>query len=394
MATVRLGYDADAGVAAALASIGRTEDVAFSPDGARLAVAALLENRVLVVDIDAAAGAGPVRLSNAVEIESTSLSRPHGLSWIDDQTLIVANREGAVVIFETAAADGKSGRIALEPVRTIGGAGGEPVVTPGSLSILDLGGDLFELLVCNNYVHTVSRHLIDRREGFAVKASDILLRSGLDVPDGVAHSPAGRWVAISDHFRHCVNLYRNTPGLSADTPPCGVLTGLQYAHGLRFTSDESALLVADSGAPFVHLYRAADGDWTGRRAPASTVRVMTDELFESSRDNQEEGGPKGIALSPDGRLLVLTCTQLPLAFLDFAQIGGAPAAEPLDGADDAERSREAMLRFAAAARRALADATAEHRRAREDVERVLASRSWRITAPLRRIGAAARRRRG
>jgi len=391
---MRIGVRADEAVKDALARIGRTEDVAFSPSGDRVAIAALVENLVLLVDVDTDpddAGA-PIRLAGAVEIRSAALNRPHGLTWLADGHLIVANREGAVVVFEVPADGRQQDRLILDPMLTIGYPN-EPVVTPGSLSVFNVGAGLFELLVCNNYVHTVSRHLVDARAGIALVSTDVLLSGGIDVPDGVAHSPSGQWVAVSNHYDHCVNLYRNTAELGRTPAPCGLLTGLQYAHGLRFSADETALVVADSGAPFIHLFRAENGDWEGERAPALSFRVMTEGEFESARDNPEEGGPKGLDLSPDGRLLAVTCTQLPLAFFDFAAIAGPLASAPRTAPDDAERGREALLRFLAAARRTLEDAADQRRSADEDVRRMLQSRSWRITAPLRRIGAAARRRR-
>jgi hypothetical protein len=391
---MRIGVRADRTVQAALARIGRTEDVALSPSGRRVAIAALLTNRILLVDIETDSGGAmaPLRLRRAIEITSASFSRPHGLAWIGDGCLAVANREGAVTLFEVPPEGAGPAALDLDPVRTIGHPD-EPVITPGSLSVFDLGAGLFELLVCNNYVHTVSRHLLDARAGFATVATDILLAGGIDVPDGVAHSPTGRWLAVSNHYDHCVHLYRNTGQLRRNSAPCGLLTGLDYAHGLCFSANETVLVVADSGAPFIHLFRAENGDWQGERTPALSLKVMTDEEFESAGDNPEEGGPKGLDLSPDGRLLVLTCTQLPLAFFDIAAIAGPLACAPRGAPDDAERGREALLRFLAGSRRTVEDAAEERRRADEDLRRMLQSRSWRITAPLRRIGAATRRER-
>lgn len=391
---MRIGVRADETVQGALAQIGRTEDIAFSPNGRRIAIAALLENLILLVQVETHPDdpEAPIRLTGGIEIGSAALSRPHGLTWLDDRHLIVANREGAVVLFEVPSEGARPARLNLDPMLTIGYPA-EPVITPGSLSVFDLGAGLFELLVCNNYVHTVSRHLLDARAGFALISTDILLPGGMDVPDGIAHSASGRWLAVSNHYDHCVNLYRNSAELGRNPAPCGLLTGMQYAHGLRFSADETALVVADSGAPFIHLFRAESGDWAGEHMPAHSFRVMSDGEFEAARDNPEEGGPKGLDLSPDGRVLALTCTQLPLAFFDFAAIAGPRASTPSTAPDDAERAREGLLRFLAGARRTLEDAAAERRSADEDIRRMLQSRSWRITAPLRRIGAAARRRR-
>ena len=87
-----------------IASLGRTEDVRFSPSGLRLAVAAFARNRIAVFDVEiSASSAAPhIALTAAAELSSPALNRPHGVDFIDEDTLIVANREGGVAIFEAA----------------------------------------------------------------------------------------------------------------------------------------------------------------------------------------------------------------------------------------------------------------------------------------------------
>ena len=89
-----------------------------------------------------------------------------------------------------------------------------------------------------------------------------------------------------------------------------MLRGATYPHGLRFAADDRRLLVADAGAPYVHVF-AADGSWQGASYPASTIRVMDDETFERARHNPQEGGPKGIDLDPRTKLLIVTSESTP-----------------------------------------------------------------------------------
>ena len=385
---MEIAFDAGEAVRGALARIGRTEDVRFSPDERRLALVGLEANRLLVLDVETGP---PVSLTGFVEIESDALRSPHGVEWLDSQVLAVANRGGSVALFELPARRPRSTRTRLEPLRTIGADAGDLVGTPGSLSAIPIGLDFVELLVCNNYLHHVSRHLLDRRNGYAMLAADLLLDGGLELPDGVAHGPGGRWIAVSNHDRHNVLLYRNdVPPGQADTP-AGTLSGIAFPHGLRFTANGTALIVADAGAPFVRLFRSGDGDWSGERLPSASIRVLADETFARGHNNPQEGGPKGIDATRDARLMVATCERQPLAFFDLAAMldeAGATAMPEAEATieDEAERARAALLRYFAAAEARVGRATEAIRRSSEREIRLMAnSRSWRLTAPLRRL---------
>ena len=383
---MEIAFDAGEATRAALARIGRTEDVRFSPDERRLALAGIRVNRLLVLDIET----GPnVSLTGFIEIESDTLCSPHGVTWLDARTLAVANRGGLVAMFELPAQRPPSGRARLTPLRTIGADAGDLVGTPGSLSAIPIGLDFVELLVCNTDRHHVSRHLLDRRDGYAVLAVDLPLDGEFEVPDGVAHGPGGRWVAISNHDRHNVLLYRNDAPPGRAGSPVGTLRGVGYPHGLRFSANGTALLVADAGAPFVRLFRSGDGDWSGERLPSASIRVLTDKAFARGNYNPQEGGPKGIDATRDARLMVATCERQPLAFFDLAAMlgeTGAAAPPEAEAADEAEQARAALLRYFAAAEARVAGATEAIRRSTEREIRLMAnSRSWRLTAPLRRL---------
>lgn len=387
LAGSELRYTAGAEAEAAIGRIGRTEDVKFSPNAKLLAIAGLRTNLILVlrVELDCADGGEGIRLSRPIEIESAVLDGPHGLAWLDDDTLIVANRTGEITIFGLPE---RPGPARLEPLRIFGPEMGGLINSPGSLSLADAGGGLVELLVCNNYIHNVSRHLLDRNDGFAMVASETLLRRNLDVPDGIAHCPAGRWIAVSNHTQRNVGLYRNDPGLDRRSPPDGLLEGISYPHGLKFLAGGRALLVADAGGPFVHLF-VADSDWQGEHRPVASIRVMDANMFKEGQFSLQEGGPKGLdALAGEG-LMVTTCQKQPLAFFDLhaLPLPDAWIAPPPPG-NDAERRREILGGYHARSEKRIYDAVAvatELGRARlERLEREFReSRSWRITAPLR-----------
>ncbi|OYV05187.1 MAG: hypothetical protein CFE26_12895, partial [Verrucomicrobiales bacterium VVV1] len=85
----------------ALSRIGRTEDVRFSPDNRRLAIAAFIENACFVFDIeiDRTASKPVVRISDYLEIRSDAIREPHGLDFIGENLLLVANRKGSLALF-------------------------------------------------------------------------------------------------------------------------------------------------------------------------------------------------------------------------------------------------------------------------------------------------------
>lgn len=99
---MRLACIGPAEVLDAIASMGRTEDVSWSPDGRRVALAAITLDRVLVVGMDCQFENGQkvLYLTDAVEVASTSLQRPHGLCWISNSIIAVASREGNVSLFD------------------------------------------------------------------------------------------------------------------------------------------------------------------------------------------------------------------------------------------------------------------------------------------------------
>lgn len=389
---MEIGYSAESAVQAAIGRIGRTEDVQFSPDGSRLAVAGFTEDRILVLGVETDWDTDPpkVAFTASLEVDSDGLHSPHGLCWLDDRTLAIANRSGHLTIFELPE-EPASGRIRLSPVRTLGDNATDLLKTPGSVSAVPVGLDLFELIVCNNYVHHISRHLIDRRKDYALIASDVLMHGGFAVPDGVTHSPSGRWIAVSNHGHHNVLIFRNDADLGPSTPPRAVLNGIQYPHGVRFAADGKSIFVADAGAPFVHVYRS-DGEWAGDYQPDVSVRVLSEESYLRGRTDPSQGGPKGVDFTRDERLMVISCEEAKFAFFDLREllVRSEPAARAVTS--EAENAREAFLRYMASDRRKVEEATSAIRRATDlQILGMVESRSWRITAPLRSAKAAIRR---
>ena len=385
----------------ALAEIGRTEDIKFSPDNRRLAIAGLLKHKILIlnVSIDESATGKQVTLSDCMTITSPSLKAPHGLFFIDDQTLIVADRGGETPILKLPQIGTGESSYELSALQTTRADQANLLKTPGSVAASRIGVDLYEILICNNRTHNVTRHILDAREEFRPIRNEVLLSKGLDIPDGIAVNEEWSWIAVSNHKTHNVLMYLNDPWLDRQSEPGGILRDATYPHGVRFTNDGNFVLVANGGAPYVHIYAKNGVDWKGERDPIASIRVMDEETFLRGRFNPQEGGPKGVDITNDMSVFVTTCAEQTLAFFDLEKIlkeqeleSSIPASDSADSSlaeisRDARISREVLVRELILlantdARMALQKADLDAAHAKQ-IQSIYQARSWKITAALR-----------
>jgi DNA-binding beta-propeller fold protein YncE len=162
--------------------------------------------------------------------------------------------------------------------------------------------------------------------------------------------------------------------LNEHADPVAVLRGAHYPHGVRFASGDRHIVLADAGAPRVHVFASSDGGWHGVGYPTATIRVMDDDTFARGRHNPQEGGPKGIDVDPRTNVLVLTSACTPLSFFDLGQ---ALEQGRHDGAGDA------LVRYEL---HVLADRElirAETNKALANLRELQQTKAWRLTAPLR-----------
>jgi hypothetical protein len=348
-------------------ALGRVEDVKFSPNNRRLVVASYSRNKIVVFEVSITASSKTIDLTEAREFTSDYLRQPHGVQFLDDEKIIVANRAGDATIFKLP---GKSSDcpelMLLGIIRS-----GDIVHSPGSISIIKKDIDLYEALICNNDINKVTRHMIDFSNGSPITSNEVLLSNRLNWPDGV--SVNGKWIAISNHRAHAVFLYRNTSALHECSEPDGILRGVHWPHGLRFSSDGRFLLVADAGKPYVHIYRSDKSGWTGVRRPLKSISVVTQEDFLRGQESPQDGGPKGIDIDNATSILVTTCKVQPLAFFDLAAILKKLSLQRMTD-DDAQKALEMKYEL---------DIQDEFLDLNSYIAQIMNSRSWRITAPLR-----------
>jgi hypothetical protein len=374
-----ISLDAPPRVRDLLKRIGRTEDVNFSPNNRRMALACLGRETVAIVDvaINATSGRPQVAINGVAEYSSPHLMTPHGVDFLDDDTIIVGNREGKALAFclPSNGSDGKDADV--KPISPLPGIEFELLGKPGSIAIIRAPGTPTEVLISNNTKSSVTRHTVgdDPRR---VLSNDILLRRLLDFPDSAAVSEDNEWIAISNHHSHVVMLYHRTPSLSEDSDPDCILRGTLYPHGLQFSADGRHLIVADAGRPYVHIY-ARDGEvWRGVQYPQASMRVMSDEIFEMGLD-PEGRGPKGVAIDNDGHVLAVTYENQPMVFFDIAALLEGSAGQRPDHALQLSYEVDAL--------------ELERVRREAATAKLLGSTSFRITEPLRQLHAAWSKRR-
>jgi DNA-binding beta-propeller fold protein YncE len=379
-----LRYTAPPGVTRALASLGRTEDVCLSPSGRRLAVAALSRNRIAVFDIDIAVSRGGARiaLSGGCELSSSALQQPHGLAFVDDETVIVTSRGSGVAAFTLPPGETGVPSHELRPVASWPGNG--PLFdVPGSVSVTHAEDGASEILVCNNGGNSVTRHRLNGDADRVMSSGRVLLRKYLDIPDGVAVTGDGRWIAVSNHNTHNVLLYDRSRALDADSEPDGILRSVYYPHGLAFGDGGRHLFVADAGAPSLHAFAQGPDEWRGVHHPVATVRVMEEAVFLRGRSSPAHGGPKGLDIDVRSNVIVVTSEFQPLAFFDVTTLlqhssdgNSAPGQRVLD------TGYELML---------LRKSTQMTTKVAAVIASYQNSTSWRITAPLRQLTSVLRR---
>ena len=346
----RISFLPSDGAKIAIVNLGRTEDVQFSPDNRRLAIAGFNQNKVLILDIKIKTAKSKILVlcEDWLEITSPGFNFPHGLFWIDSSTLVVANRGGEVPILKIPSIKPNNKIIEIIPIETIK-RGRDLLHSPGSLSVSKIGQDLYDVVICNNYAHNVSRHLLDGRNSFTPKGSCRLLAKGLDVPDSISHSHSGEWLAVSNHNKNAVFIFKNDNTLDEESEPVGRLRGMFYPHGLRFSHDDAYIFVADAGAPVVRVYKMDHRCWSGKHFPVYDLRIMDDATFSRGHTNPQEGGPKGIDLTSDDRVLVASCEEEPIIFFDIRKIFEPLSARPdfqtrkLENTTETERMRHSLL---------------------------------------------------
>jgi hypothetical protein len=390
---MQINYRASQPATDVIAAIGRTEDLKSSPSNKLLAIAGYAKNKIAVfnIDIDVADGT-KITLTNAFELYSEQLKEPHGLDFLDEETIIVTNRSGDAIFLKLPTDEKPSNSFCLTPLEVIRSDDVGLLHGPGSASISRIDLKLHKALICSNYGNYVTRHLVDLSAGCSVKSNEVLLQKWLATPDGICISRDGHWIAVSNQKMRGVFLYECTSFLNALSEPDGILRYVFSPHGVRFTSDGEFIVVADGGAPYVHIYAKSRSSWHGVHTPITSLKVINDEDFVRLRSNPHEGGPKGIDVDNVMSVLAVTSESQPLVFFDLKALLESTQFRSPDPSgnqeSDAREQRALELRYELEIQSRLNQEITEIEE--HAIAKFESSTSWRITAPLRRISSALR----
>lgn len=317
----------------------RTEDVRFSPSGRRLAMVATNGCLLLfAVDVEAR----PIRVMPEVEFRSPSLLISHGVEFLSEDVVVVANRNGKLVFFKIPASyewqDGYEIEPMLEVLSPLFGQTGttrklrerDLFCGPGSVRLWN--GILY---VTCNYMNTVSTFDCHFDEGgLHVTEREVVAHEGLSVVDGIAISLDGSLMALSDHDHHRVAVYRRIEDTrKANTGEtmrgkfelaCSLTDfDMHFPHGLRFDNKGEVLFAVDAGGRFIHIFETANNWQTDMRH--CTLKTFGVDLHAFDKSQQAvsdehrslEGGGKGLDIDPSGRVLVVTCRNQSLRFFEI-----------------------------------------------------------------------------
>ncbi len=316
----------------------RTEDIRFSPSGRRLAVAST-DNCLLIYAVDLTMR--PIRIELEMELRSLSLLVPHGVEFLSEDKLVVANRNGNLSFFQISPlSDWHNWHrcLQIESIFEVQSPlfgltdqkrmlrDRELFCGPGSVRFFNN-----TLYVSCNYLNTVSTFFCQLdNEKLSVQEGIVIAHHGLEVIDGIALSQDGNLMALSDHDNHRVVIYRRTmnPSELLGRPHFSIICSLtdidmHYAHGLCFDRTGNALFVADAGGRYINVFKN-NGDWDMDMLKSSVKIIGVDlEAFNKTQDSVNEkfrileGGEKGLDIDPSGRIMVTTCNNQTIRFFEI-----------------------------------------------------------------------------
>ncbi len=316
MIQVPTDYQAPAEVRQVIQTMGRTEDLVFSPSRRKMAIAAFEQNAIYLFSISMSAALPNPRIviTDVCAFTSRALQRPHGVDFLNEETLVVANRKKYVNIFELPPLGAERKQFRIKPLRIIKKHNGSRLDSPGSIATYPCADGEHQLIICDNYSHVVTHARLDACRYFKVREHQVLLAKDLEIPDGVEVSANRRWIAISNHVPGTILVYRNDAALNRDSVPVAVLHGMDCPHGIRFAEKDRKILCVDSATHYLHVYATDGEDWGGDYQPFRKIQMLDDETFQRGRYNVEEGGPKGLDLDETAGVMAMTCEHQPLSF--------------------------------------------------------------------------------
>jgi WD40 repeat protein len=271
-----------------VSKIGRVEGVSVSPNSKKVAYSSFDLNKILIFDIKES--------NNAIEIEKCVLvdcnfDFPHDLAWIDNSTIVVANREGPAIVF---AVPNQSGSV--KPLLVIND---EIISKSNSVAVLKNENSI-KMFFCDKHKY-ISFCEIDKN--FNIKSKGIYLEKHLKVPDGMAISPCKKLLAVTNALKNNVVIcdLNNNNNIFE-------LEGIDHPHSVDFLTDD-IIMVTGRNDPFVYCLDIKN------KFVKFKFKCLNDYEY-SLRHSDAEGGIKGICFCRSLNFLFLTCPNKPFMIFD------------------------------------------------------------------------------
>lgn len=288
---------------------GRPEGVAFSHDGALVAVAESEAGRVAIYRRRGGAGVYETTPSAVLEGAASGLAYPHDVDFsADDRVLVVANREPPSLRFFVRR-PGSGSAFDPRPSLTIAGPRSKLRFTDAVAFVPPHGRFVAAASGSKSSVafHRRRWWSTRARPRFAV-APTARLRgpaARITFPDGLAFSSDGTLLAVTNHGAHSVTLYaRGRRECDFGPAPVAEISGesaqLRFPHSVAFAPGDRTLAVSNGGGRHVAVFRRDGPDlgaWSSK--PAFVLEACEPRRYEVTvRVNPQEGGSKGIAFGP------------------------------------------------------------------------------------------------
>lgn len=262
--------------------IGRSEGVQVSPNSKHVAYCSFDLNKVLVFRVENSEMFS-VKITDCFLVGS-GLNSPHDLDWIDDEFIVVSNREGPAVVLNVfngfvLKIDEMSNSNSVTSVKK---------------------GDTTRLFFCRTD-HTLDYCDMDK-DWNVISLGNCIPKGVFNVPDGVAASPSGERLCLTSALDDRIVIYDTESGDFFD------LGKTKRPHGVDFIT-EDLVLSTGGGDPFVTCWSIKSKSIKFR------FKALSDEQY-SLKHSESEGGVKGVCFCEELRMIFLTCPNAPFLVFD------------------------------------------------------------------------------
>lgn len=294
--------------------LNHPEGISFSPSGDIIAVANARNNNILFYRVFENEITKMTQEPSFIMKGRPAFAYPHDLSFSPDEEhlAIVSSYSNKITIHERDEASGFYKSEAIAIIRgTKAGLWNAHTVKYNPAGTL--------LAVCDVARNTVA--LFPRLESHYEETPCQILSlpiSLMDRPDSVAFSSDGSLLAVTSHATHSVLLFAQDPDNTEryDALHCQIIqgeeTGFHFTHSLAFHPVDHTLVVSSAaGKKTVAVFNKLPQQLLSYPLiPSQILEVYNPETYHLNMYEPEEGGVKGVAFSPSGKMLAVLSTDL------------------------------------------------------------------------------------